>query len=372
MYSFDLHPCPGGVNTFVYQLMGGLRRRGHIVDFLCSSHIKFLPKSVQEDINRYRQSILQFPRAVRNIELLKYSNKLLAQHIDMTNYDVIHSNNALSSYVSSSIAPSIPLLGTIHGVYKQEGLLNGSVSSKEEEEWLRSYDQMAVQCPTLVHTVSHAITELMPEIALSKHVVVHNGVYPDQFQPNFRINSPLRIAGAGHFNRLKGYDLLLKALALLNGQDIGEFEVVLYGDGPQRAALEAESKILKLPVTFRGNLPSKQLHAELADYDIFVHPSRMESFGLSVTEALASGCAVICSDVGGLKEQVINGENGLLFELENVYELAHSIRCLATDTELRQRLRRRAVETVREKFSFDNIVVMFEQAYKKTIQNHLF
>ena len=81
---------------------------------------------------------------------------------------------------------------------------------------------------------------------------------------------------------------------------------------------------------------------------VVVQKSIREGFGLTVTEAMWKGAAVIGADVGGIRHQIVDGENGLL--VSNVEETAQALVRLLKDADLRRRLGAAATETVRTKF----------------------
>ena len=80
-------------------------------------------------------------------------------------------------------------------------------------------------------------------------------------------------------------------------------------------------------------------------------PSRYESFGLVLVEAMRHGKPAIACDIGGMREVVIPGETGLLVPLDDTRALADAIRAVATDAELRARLGRRSLEVYGETFT---------------------
>lgn len=103
--------------------------------------------------------------------------------------------------------------------------------------------------------------------------------------------------------------------------------------------------------------------------DVFTLPSRHEPFGIVVLEAWASGKPVITSQVGGLKDLVINGETGLSFPDNDHDALAHSLSKLATDNELRHRLAEYGSHLMKEKYTWpkihEQIMGVYDQAEER-------
>ena len=88
--------------------------------------------------------------------------------------------------------------------------------------------------------------------------------------------------------------------------------LALVGDGPHRSALEKH--FAGTPTHFVGYLTGKELGAAFASSDAFVFPSRTETLGLVLLEAMAAGCPVVAARSGGIPDIVTDGVNGYLFD----------------------------------------------------------
>lgn len=96
---------------------------------------------------------------------------------------------------------------------------------------------------------------------------------------------------------------------------IPEARLAIVGDGPHREALEAHFTGTK--AHFVGYLQGLELAAAFASADAFLFPSRTETLGLVLLEAMAAGCPVVAAASGGITDIVTNGVNGYLFEPAN-------------------------------------------------------
>ena len=157
------------------------------------------------------------------------------------------------------------------------------------------------------------------------------------------------IGFAGRLSKVKGCDYLLKAIQYIN---IPNFKVLIAGDGSERKKLEklAENLNIKEKIIFLGYV--KQILNFYGIINVLVVPSKSESFGISTIEAQACGIPVIASDVGALNELIKNEENGLLFEFANEKDLAEKIELIEKDKELRERLIKNGLFSVK-KFSLE-------------------
>jgi glycogen(starch) synthase len=136
-----------------------------------------------------------------------------------------------------------------------------------------------------------------------------------------------RFVFVGRLEAHKGCDVLLRAAACL--RDTADFEIVVIGEGPERAALEriVETEGLRLVVTFRGKLGGNAVLTEMARATAVVVPSRVnEAFSLAALEAATVGRCVVGSRVGGIPELL--EPDGLLFASGDHEGLAAHLRAL--------------------------------------------
>ncbi len=182
-----------------------------------------------------------------------------------------------------------------------------------------------------------AITQAVRDDVVAHHpdadiVVIANGVDVD----SIRQRDPERIPAEGEFRivqtgRLdsenKGQDILIRALGVLDRMGVNDIYVDFIGEGADRHALEELALAEKVAsrVTFRGLMTRQEVYNAYADYDLMVHPSRKEGFGLIIAEAMAAGLPVAVPSEGGPYEVIDRGHLGETFDTEDPESCAEAI-----------------------------------------------
>ncbi|MCG8590294.1 MAG: glycosyltransferase family 1 protein [Proteobacteria bacterium] len=155
------------------------------------------------------------------------------------------------------------------------------------------------------------------------------GVDTDLFHPSRRsLDMRMRLSGGrpdgpvllsvGRLSPEKNLSLFTSVLDALP-----DVRVALVGDGPARRDLEREFGARR--VAFLGFLQGEELAEAFASADAFVMPSRTETLGFVVLEAMAAGCPVVAANAGGVPDLVRHGETGLLFDPDRPQEAIDAI-----------------------------------------------
>jgi len=192
----------------------------------------------------------------------------------------------------------------------------------------------------------------------------YNGVDLQEFQPRPRIASGgWNIGTICSVRAEKGLDTLLEAFAPLS-RAYDSARLTIVGHGPSVASLQALAQRLGIDrrVDFAPGTANvvDWLHA----FDIFVLPSRSEAFSNSLMEAMACGCAVVASRVGGNPELVAE-DRGLLFPSGDARSLEQSLRLLIEQPTMRVRLASAAAAFIRERLSLTASARRMQQIYQQ-------
>lgn len=168
---------------------------------------------------------------------------------------------------------------------------------------------------------------------------IHSGIDPSRYAPHVPHDGPFLFQCIGAFTPQKGYEVLIRATAVLAAQtDLPEWNVRLVGDGPLRGSIEQLAA--RLGVGDRVSFPGRRESVEvLPECDALLVPS-VDGEGSSGTikEGWACGIPVVASDLVSNRELVRDGENGLLAVTGDADSLAQAMRRCLLDSPLRERL----------------------------------
>lgn len=194
-----------------------------------------------------------------------------------------------------------------------------------------------------------------PSMPPERYCVTRHGVDIAKWRPDPSQKSansdPNRILSIGRLTFNKGFDILLKAVAIVKKRGI-PFQLRIAGSGPERPHLETLIRELDLnaDVVLLGAIGEEACLAEAQAADLFVLASHKEPLGVVYLEAMAAEVATIGTAAGGVVEIITDQSNGLLVPPNQVEALAEAIARLLTDDRLRQQLAKAGRQTVIERF----------------------
>lgn len=217
-------------------------------------------------------------------------------------------------------------------------------------------------------------SEIQERFGYDSHDIhlVYNGVDPQRFrapEPTEKAAArtklgldptSIAITFVGSFDKRKGLDILLKALAMV-GEPNARLLLVGDGDTEWLQFCIRENAVGELVRILPFQDPVEVYWAS----DIFVLPSRREGFPLVTIEAMMTETAVIRSNVEGAAEQISHGETGLLFPSEDANALASQLRQLIESPTQRQALARAGAHDAHARFRLDVMANATAQVYGK-------
>jgi len=166
----------------------------------------------------------------------------------------------------------------------------------------------------------------------------------------WRPGEPVRIGSLGRLHTVKGYDVLIDALARLP-TDLPRPEVVIAGEGAERAALEQRAQAAGVAIGLAGY--SNDPRAFLAGLHLYAQPSRSEGLCVAVHEAMQAGLPIIASAVGQLPYSITEGRDGLTVPPGDPVALAEALASLLRQPERLANMGAQARIDVLDRFSSD-------------------
>jgi glycosyltransferase involved in cell wall biosynthesis len=172
-----------------------------------------------------------------------------------------------------------------------------------------------------------------------------------------------RLIAVGRLHELKQFDRLISAFAEL-AADFPDWDLHIWGDGPARDELKQQIAALRLQqrATLGGTTPNAW--REMAAADVYVLTSLFEGLPMAMMEAMAIGLPCVAFDCpSGPRELTRDGQDGVLVPANDQAALVSALRRLLGDPALRVQLGRQAAASVRERYSLNRILSLWDQLF---------
>jgi len=362
----SVHGCPlarfgskeaGGMQVYIRELSRAMGRRSMVVDVYTRLTDPRLPEVVEFGENvrvihvkagevgpmDKNEVFDRLPEFICNVRHFADDHGL--------KYQYVHSHYWLSGWVGSLLSRrwNVPHTVTFHTLarVKNRALLGPSETEHRAEietKVIAGADAIVVSSEHERHALlglygarRDRIHVIPPGIDLGLFRPVDRG----QAKAELGLEGRDVVLAVGRMDPVKGFDLLLRAAALLPQLDGVQLVLIGGAEGDrehERLRSLASNLGLDGRVAFLGAVPQQQLPLYYCAASIVVVPSHYESFGFVAAEALACGTPVIASKVGGLPTIVRDGENGLLVPWRRPEAFAERIAWLLADHEMLGRL----------------------------------
>lgn len=227
--------------------------------------------------------------------------------------------------------------------------------------------------------VSSAVRDVMVHcgVPASRIRVIESGCDVEHFsaaQPDPTLRASLGIddgamlvAAVASLAPRKGIDYLIEAAAVL-GERGRHLHLAIAGSGPCLAELTSLADRLGVGASFLGFV--QDTGSLLASADLFAMPSISEGLGVAALEAMAAGCPVVASSVGGLRESIIDGETGILVSAGDAHSLADGIERIAENPGMAAKLGAAGQARTREMYSLERMARRSEALYLELLSPH--
>ncbi|MBN2387845.1 MAG: glycosyltransferase family 4 protein [Anaerolineales bacterium] len=370
LLSAPLPPCEG-IGFYGWNLARELTRRGHTVHLITRGQAGPSRHQVIEGISIWKPTFVPiYPWHVRFHALFvqRLVNRLEPE------LDLIH----LHSPLVSLPATSLPILATIHTPMKADVRsikinslfsllihLQAPISIGIENRILRRANGIVA--------VSSSVANELGEYGIKRQdvTVAGNGVDVRSFFPsrNDGTNAPSYFLTVGRLGPRKGLEDLVDSVSLIREKD-PNLKFYLIGEGPLRQRLQKKVTRLGLngQVIFLGHVSEK---ARLVDYYQkaagYIHPAHYEGLPTVLLEAMACGKPVVATAVSGALDVIRDRENGLLIPPRSPQAIASAVFELLDQPALAERIGLGAVQTIRERYSWNVVGGTYEALYGELV-----
>lgn len=287
--------------------------------------------------------------------------------------DVVHAVNPLLLATSAVIAAQkmdVPLVSSYHTHLPK--YLDFYSVYKPAKPLLWWYIRRQHKNADVNLVTSQSMYDELDREGVKRLSIIPRGVDVEKRHPKFRDAEMREYLSGGRpdnkllvfIGRLAIEKEIHKLLPMLEARS--DISLAIVGDGPARK--ELERTFAGTGTVFTGFLHGEELSKAYASSDAFIFPSISETLGLVILEGMASGLPVIAAKSGPTMEQVTHGENGMLFENENLESLLEAVEVI-DDEEKFNRIRKEAREEAL-KYSWDNASKRLLDYYKDAKDRH--
>lgn len=383
-----------GVIPYIDKVASELRRQGHQAKILTERTSGEVDESTILDVRPYEASDNLLTRTVDRLAY-RFSSMLGARRqytralikkcnwlIDEQGLQLLEMEESfgLAYWVRRKLP--IPVVVRLHGPWFLNGSLQGSTNDALFRSRVRA-EGLAIAHADLITSPSLDVLERTRAyygLPLKGAVVFPppTTMVPEADRWRVADSDPDLVLFVGRFDRHKGGDLMIEAFAEVakrrpqarlrfvgpdagfvdeTGQRLGIMEYI------GRKAPEAANRIEWL-----GRMPNSELGKLRREARVTVVCSRYETFGLTLTESITTGCPTVATQAGAFPEILQDGVNGLLCVPEDPRDLAEKITTLLSDEARAVRLGRRAGLDGEQRYRADAIVRELSQHYHEVIQ----
>lgn len=366
------YPTYGGSGVLATELGLGLANLGHQVHFITYERPRRL-SHFNERVYFHEVVTRDYPL----FDYMPYETSLASRLVDVTLFeqlDILHVHYAIPHASAAFMAKKIlatkgyhlPVITTLHGT---------DITLVGSDESFRPVAEFSINESDGVTAVSNSLREQTYDLfnITTDIKVIYNFIDLKRFSRTNKEHFKKEIAPEGerilvhmsNFRKVKRVEDVIKVFQKV--REAMPAKLLLIGDGPERHQLENLCREMCLCEDIRFLGKQDPVEELLAVADLFILPSKHESFGLAALEAMACEVPVISTDTGGLPEVNIHGKTGFLSQIGDTEDMAkNAIQILHDDAILKQ-FRKNALEHAKT-YDINNIVPQYEKFYQEVLE----
>jgi glycosyltransferase involved in cell wall biosynthesis len=370
----------GGAALHVIELAGEQIRRGNEVVVVAGTLAEG-EESMEWRADELGLPLVRMPELQRELSLRHDGAAIrkLRRRLGEPRVDVLHTHTAKAGSTGRIAALSLPrsrrpraLVHTFHG-----HVLRGYFSSRRSRAYALVERALATRTGALV-AVSEQVRSDLVELGVAPRERIEvipygfdlagrvGGGERERVRAELGVDGELLVGWVGRLTAIKQPLDAIRTLARLRDDGV-DAVLALAGDGEERAATEALAHELGVQERTRFLGYVKDLAGFYAAIDVLLLTSLNEGTPVAAIEALAAGRPAVATRVGGVPAVIEEGEAGLLAASGDVEALAQALSELARDPVLRERMGRRGVELMSERYSAQAMVDAVDRLYARLL-----
>jgi L-malate glycosyltransferase len=366
------YPTFGGSGVVATELGKALAEKGHIVHFITYDRPVRLG-SFRKNIFHHEVNITDYPL----FDYPPYEMVLASKMVDVARFeglDLLHVHYAIphasAAYTAKKILEAegikLPVVTTLHGT--DITLLGRDASFEPVISFaINQSDAVTAVSESLRSDTYRQMPHVKADIKVIPNFVCLSGMnlpVDNEFKKSIAPNGEFILAHTSNFRPVKRVEDVISVFAKV--RDRVPSKLMLIGDGPDRSSAEAMCRKINLcdDVIFLGKL--KNPNEALANADLFLLTSEIESFGLAALEAMALRIPVISTDTGGIPEVNVHGVTGFLSRVGDVDDMANNALTILSGHESLQQFKNAAYERAKA-FEINKILPLYESLYEGVI-----
>ena len=351
----------GGAHIHVRDLSSALKAAGHEPAVLAGAN-----GALADELRKRGVPYYPLRHLVRGVGPLRDVRSFfeLRETLREIQLDIISTHSTKAGFIGRITGKTlgIPTLFTAHGW----GFTEGRPPLQRFAFWAieRTTAPWAARIITVCESDRSAAVRT--RVATSDSLVAIHNAMPD-IEERLRASpgeSPARLVMVARLSQWKDQSTLLHALSGLKDLD---WQLEFVGDGPLRGPVEELAQTLGLTsrVTFLGF--RRDVPERLAKAQAFLLISKWEGFPRSILEAMRAGLPVIASDVGGVRESVVDGKTGFVIPRGDAVLLHDRLRKLIRNSKLRVSMGEDGRARYEDRFTFDRLVERTTELYESVL-----
>ncbi len=336
------------------------------------------------DSDRVRHTVLSLSSRIGMAERLRQSDaltlgldgkahrgawRIIAEKLRNLDVDILHTRNQATWLDGICAARRAGISHRIHGFHGRDlNQVNGLSLAR------RVLGRVLATATDRFVTLTPSMREEFASeffISPDRFEIIANGFDLDRFTPRTcdeNVSDAFTVATVGRLVPVKNLALLLRGFAAMKSRKSTD-RLSIVGDGEQRHSLEELARTLGIAeaVEFEGMVEDPS--PVYASADVYVQPSYYEGMSNTIVEAMASGVAVIATDVGGNADVVGRDGSGVLVSSDDTLALAAALDAYRADPEWRRKVARVGQQRVSERFGLEKMVEAYLATYESMVRN---